>query len=287
MARQFRLLAALALAHSASSTLLEPFVDVVVRVDVQVPADIFAGVLNAAGRSDDGYDACVAADSLLGDCVDAGAFATTAQIADANRCACCVGTTAISAVYSMCASYIANEEPGASSAFSMPPVTDVPPACNTMLGIYASCSRKLALGTSRVAARDAASCFCRDQSGTWNTAFEDYASSCAPFFKTNYPEDYDLVTALATFCDAYPPNTNTNPLVFTTAGTRSAGGFVVGSSSSSSSSKLSVTDATGPATSTATTSTSAGLAVPGAPVPGFLLWAANLVTFVLSFFILV
>lgn len=118
MARQFRLLAALALAHSASSTLLEPFVDVVVRVDVQVPADIFAGVLNAAGRSDDGYDACVAADSLLGDCVDAGAFATTAQIADANRCACCVGTTAISAVYSMCASYIANEEPEASSAFS-------------------------------------------------------------------------------------------------------------------------------------------------------------------------
>lgn len=75
-------------------------------------------MLNAAGRSDDGYDACQAADAVLNDCVDSGAFAPTAQIGDANRCACCLGTTPISAVYSVCATYIANDVPSASGAFS-------------------------------------------------------------------------------------------------------------------------------------------------------------------------
>ena len=116
-----RFLAALALAHGAAA-LFEGFVDVLVRVDVQVTAsDIFSGVLNAAGRDDDGYDACVAANDVLNVCYDDGYLAPTAQIGAANNCVCCLDTTPISKVYSACASYALEQGPGASRAYSSRP----------------------------------------------------------------------------------------------------------------------------------------------------------------------
>ncbi len=117
MARRF--LAALALAQGATA-LFEAFVDVLVRVDVQVAApDIFSGVVNAAGQGDDdGYDACVAANDVLNACYDDGYLAPTAQIGAANSCVCCLGPTPISQVYSVCASYALDQGPAASRAYS-------------------------------------------------------------------------------------------------------------------------------------------------------------------------
>jgi hypothetical protein len=116
MARRF--LAALALAHSAAA-LLEGFVDVLVKVDIQVPPDAFAGLKAAA--ADDGADACRAADSVLMDCTLAGHLDTPTLLDDDIACMCCVGTTPISAVYSSCASYAAEE--AAPTAYSSTPAT--------------------------------------------------------------------------------------------------------------------------------------------------------------------
>lgn len=116
MARRF--LAALALAHSAAA-LLEGFVDVLVKVDVQVSPNAF-GELKAA-ETDLGYDACVAADAVLLDCDREGHLDTTTLSNDAVDCICCAGTTPISAVYSICASYASEES--APTAYSCTPAT--------------------------------------------------------------------------------------------------------------------------------------------------------------------
>ena len=100
-----RLLAALALAHGATA-LLDGFVDVLVEVnEVQVAPDIFAGIMQAAAGSDDGYDACVTADAILSSCYDEAYSAPTPPADGGNRCVCCDGTTGNSAVFASCASY--------------------------------------------------------------------------------------------------------------------------------------------------------------------------------------
>jgi hypothetical protein len=107
MARRF--LAALALAHSAAA-LFEGFVDVLVKVDIQTPPDAFADL--KAAEADVGSDACRAADAVLRDCAMAGDTTSNDDVA----CICCAGTTPISAVYSICASYAA--EVAAPTAYS-------------------------------------------------------------------------------------------------------------------------------------------------------------------------
>jgi hypothetical protein len=103
MARRF--LAALALAHGAAA-LLEGFVDVLVEVnEVRVVPDVFAGIMQAAAGSDNGYDACVAANDILTSCYNDALSAPTMPADGGNSCACCDDTTAISAVYASCASY--------------------------------------------------------------------------------------------------------------------------------------------------------------------------------------
>ncbi|KAL2131123.1 hypothetical protein VTI74DRAFT_5534 [Chaetomium olivicolor] len=317
MTRQF--LAALALAHSASA-LLDGYVDVVVNVDVRVPANVAAGAVNAAAGYD-GYVACLVADDRIDACYSSGVLASTAPAASAQSCICCAGTTPLAASYSACASYIANDvgQPDASTVFeavsrlwvgcsaasgnycaghtaavngptktATAPAVDitVPPECSSMMTIYNSCSMEIDFSTAR--AREAASCLCYDRSGSFNTEFEDYARTCAVFAKTVVPQDYTVMTRLATICEDYPASTSAKPLQFTTVGTRTLSDrpvFVVPSSTSSTS--LSTTQQTSNAGQSAeTTSTSSGLAAPAA-VPGFLAWPANLLTFFLSFFILV
>jgi hypothetical protein len=117
MARRF--LAALALAHSATA-LIEGPVDVLVKVDIQIPRDAFAD-LRAAAAADDGSDACRAADDVLMECARAGHLDATTLSNDAVACICCAATTPISAVYSSCASYAAEE--GVRTAYSSTPAT--------------------------------------------------------------------------------------------------------------------------------------------------------------------
>jgi hypothetical protein len=112
MARRF--LAALALARGATA-LLEGFVDVLVQVEVRVPADLVAGVMQAAGS--DGYEACETADRAISYCYNAGFLDPTVPADLGNFCLCCDGATALSTAYSSCASYALNEAPDATSAY--------------------------------------------------------------------------------------------------------------------------------------------------------------------------
>jgi len=111
----------------------------------------------------------------------------------------------------------------------------------------------------------------------YNTRFDNYASSCAPFAKTAVPEDYSIISALATFCQEFPPQT-TGGRATATGNAGGLGGFGLGSTASTSTSAS--------ATTTVTVRSSQGLAGPAA-VPGVVAWIANLLTFVLSFFVLI
>ncbi|KAK4100232.1 hypothetical protein N658DRAFT_497455 [Parathielavia hyrcaniae] len=314
MARLF--LVALALAQGVSA-IFDEFVDVVVSVEHRVPIDAFSGVLNAAGGSDGGWEACYTANNVLEYCYDAGYMEPTAPVAAADRCLCCDGTTALATVYSSCASYARDELPEATAEYSaisslyrycgaMATCTStrrqtqtavntrtasvtIPAVCTSFVQIYNSCSIKVGFETARVT--DAVECLCPTSGGDWNTDFQDYASSCAPWASTAYPTDYDLITRLATVCDDFPPGSTAPPLVLTTAGTRTGNDVfvpeVTGTSTTTSASETSeASETSGADAESATTSVSSALAVPGAAVPGIFVWFANLASFVLSFFIL-
>ncbi|KAK4125903.1 hypothetical protein N657DRAFT_567801 [Parathielavia appendiculata] len=177
--------AAVALAQ-CTSALLDGFVDVLVNVEHRVPADAFAGVLNAAGGSHDGLEACYTANDILESCYDAGYMEPTAPVAAADRCLCCDGTTAIASVYSSCASYALNEVPALTADYSVlsnlyiycaamatctsttrqatsratntraAGTVTLPAACSSFTEIYNSCSIKVGFETAGVT--DAVEC---------------------------------------------------------------------------------------------------------------------------------
>jgi hypothetical protein len=322
MARRF--LAAFVLAHTATA-LLEGFVDVIRVDEVRVPLDLFTDVMmNAAAGNDDGYEACETADAAISYCYDGGYLDPTVPVAVGDSCLCCRGPTAISAAYSSCASYASNEVPDATSVYravsqiysicansvdcaatetprtaptrTVPNVDGssitLPPVCSSMLHIYTSCSEKLDIRTA--GPRDAAECFCPESSGTINTVFQDYASSCAPIARSSFPGDYSIIKQLATYCDKYSPLSTEAPF-FTTAGTRTGAEFARPSTTSSSGAADDGNDGNDndsnnddqTSEGTESTSTSSGLAAPGLAVPGAVAWFANLVTLFLSFFILI
>ncbi|KAK4240876.1 hypothetical protein C8A03DRAFT_41610 [Achaetomium macrosporum] len=294
------------------------------------PTGVFAGVIGAAAGDnfDDGYNACVTADAIISDCYSSGLAEATAAVDEADRCFCCESAAPISSVYSVCASYAMDGSPDASIVYQAftemyeicssvggdictggrgPAATattrtsptrsssleaadiTIPPACSSMMEVYSSCYSELG-GFQTVGARDAASCFCYDASGEFNTVFEDYAGSCASWARTADTPDYPVITRLATLCDDYAAPISTSALVFTTVSGRTSGGsggFALPSSTSSPTTQTTGRANTGSGADAGTTSSSTALAVPGAVVPGFLAWFANLATFVLSFFILI
>ncbi|KAJ4294892.1 hypothetical protein N0V88_005131 [Collariella sp. IMI 366227] len=311
-----RLLAALALAHGAAA-LLDGFVDVLVNVDVRIPKDIVAQAMGAA-TEDEAYNACSSIDSRLYDCYESGWLEPTAPAASVRNCLCCAGTAAIAESYSVCSSYIANSVGGddastavksisiigaqcaavgasscaANTQVQPAPTTtksptgvrnSVPTACSSMLTIYNSCDKILNFQTAR--ARDAASCLCYNRAGDFNTVFEDYARTCASFAKTAITEDYTVMTRLATICEDYPSTSSMQGLQFSTIGTRTTVAIDNASTQSSSSTAAPTGESSVDGGQVADSSTSSGLAAPTA-VPGFLAWAANWATFLLSFYIL-
>ncbi|KAK3307464.1 uncharacterized protein B0T15DRAFT_179272 [Chaetomium strumarium] len=325
MARQF--LVGLALAHSAAAHLngLTGFADDGVDA-ARFPTDAFAGMIGAAAGDDDGYSACMTADAIISDCYESGFADATASPNAADRCFCCEGARPVSSVYSACASYARGVDgsddartlyraltsmhdicssvgggacrtgaatattrtsPTRSSSLEAADIT-YPPACSSMLRVYSSCYLELG-GFETVRARQAASCFCYDASGDYNTAFEDYAETCASWARTADTVDYSVMTRLATLCDEYGAPVTTSALVLTAVSSRtdSGRGFTLASSTSSPTSQATGQTSAGGDTDAATTSSSTALAVPGAAVPGFLAWFANFATFILSFFILI
>ncbi|KXX74549.1 hypothetical protein MMYC01_209227 [Madurella mycetomatis] len=317
-----RLLFTLALAHRAAA-LLDGYVVKVTKVEhIQLASNLFADVVGAAIDEDDGLRACATADAVINSCYSAGALETDAPIAEFENCMCCQSNTPISSAYGDCAEYISSSVSGSDASTVLEAVSilwgvcsdagrgvcaggfatqtqpaastrtrgsssDVtaPAGCTSMMAIYSSCSEEIDFQTARLG--EVAECFCQDRSGSFDTRFEDYASSCAPFARTAVPEDYEVISAFQTICDDAPP-TSTSVLQFSSVSSRNPGaadlpGFNVPTETDSDTSSPAATDP--PAAGGENTST--GLAAPGAMTPGFLTWVANLATFFLSFFILI
>ncbi|KAL2267013.1 hypothetical protein VTJ83DRAFT_4290 [Remersonia thermophila] len=322
MTRQPRLLAVFALlaARRVAAAELEPFVDVVVTVDLEVrtaAAGSFAAIAPAPGagagagalaEGSDGYDSCLVVEDLILGCDEEGRFDATAAPGAAERCLCCAGTHPLSTYYSSCASFVLNSAsgPDASTVYSV--VSDIyatckrditcrrgatatglsptttrspaPAACSSMADIWNSCIFKL---DPTADGYDMASCVCSDSAGKRNTDIQDHASSCYPYARVSMSTNSQLVSALASVCNLVattPTQTATNPLVFTTAGTRT--GLDLPSPTPTGSSESSDS---GAATNIGLTST--GLAVPGVPVPGFVAWLAHVAGWFLSLLMLV
>jgi hypothetical protein len=87
-------------------------------------------------------------------------------------------------------------------------------------------------------------------------------------------------------CEDFSPTkaVNTEALVFTPAGSRTTDELFPAKTSAASNPTGDAVDDTG---ETESTSTSSGLAAPGAALPGFLAWSASLATAVLSFLFLI
>ena len=94
-----------------------------------------------------------------------------------------------------------------------------------------------------------------------------------------------VIARFTTICEAYTP-VNTEALVFTTAGSRTVDEPVVSSQTTTPGSNP-TDDTAGGADEGETTSTSTGLAAPGAALPGLLTWFAGLATAALSFLFLI
>ncbi|KAK4134732.1 hypothetical protein BT67DRAFT_441888 [Trichocladium antarcticum] len=320
MARHF--LAALALVHSAAA-LHNGFGHLALKADVATPPDLanfVADLGDAAAADGQGSNACQTADAAVRSCYLAGVLEATGGFSDARDCVCCHSKTALVSAYGSCASYLHEVLPNEKTAYvaasaiysvcseagpglcatatafsrsrtatatSASAIITVPPACLRMVGMYNSCYES---------SGDMVECLCHDPSDKFNTAIEDLASSCAPWAKTADPEDYPIITRLASVCDEAGPTKSAtgSALVFTavsrteTEGPASSATDDATATSTDDAAATTTDDAAAASSTDAeTTSTSSGLAAPGAAVPGLFGSIASLGTFILSFFILV
>ncbi|KAK0714559.1 hypothetical protein B0H67DRAFT_215001 [Lasiosphaeris hirsuta] len=313
------LLSALTLARVATA-LLEGYVELVnVIEEVVLPGiNIHAvgGVIVAAATTDAGFSACATADVVLSSCVAAGYLDEGQPTAGAKSCLCCSSTHEFVSEYYTCASYIYEEFPTETEAYStasllydvceteacgaaatttpkkssatataIPETTLAPKApagCTSFVSIYASCSDEI-LGFTTVRASVAADCFCYDKRGDYNTKFDDYASSCLPWAKTEAPEDYEAISILATICEVFTPTSGLSP-----TGIGGIGITAIGSKSeSTSTTSTSSSSRAASSTVTVTVRSSSALA-PGRAAPsGMVTWVANMATFVLGLFVLI
>ncbi|KAK3352402.1 hypothetical protein B0T25DRAFT_185388 [Lasiosphaeria hispida] len=315
------LLSALALARVATA-LLEGYVELVnVVEEVVLPGvNVHAvnGIIVAAATTDAGFSACATADVILSSCVAAGYLDEGQPTAGAKSCLCCSSTHEFVSEYYTCASYIYEEFPTETEAYTtvsllygvceteacsapatttrksttaaatnIPETTLAPKApagCTSFVSIYASCSDEIPNFTA-VRASVAAECFCYNKLGDYNTKFDDYASSCLPWAKTAAPEDYEAISILATICEVFTP---TSVLDATGAG----GGLGLNSltgigSQSISTTPTSTSSRAASSTVTVTVRSSTALA-PGRATPlGVVTWVANMATFVLGIFALI
>jgi len=296
------LVSALALAGGATA-LLEQYVTVTHVEEVVFPGKINVAavrpVVAAAAVTDAEISACASADVVLSACVASGYLDDGAPTASAKSCLCCYKGLTLIDEYSSCSTYISKSFPTETAAFATisllygicetgtcaagatpastrattTPTVTPPAGCTSFVSVYESCTSKVPGG----AVTKMADCLCYDLVGKYNTKFDDYANSCAPFAKTAVPTEYSIISALGSFCKEFPPSS--------THSTSKGGGFgAIGTkpsttSAPSASSFDTVVTVTAPA--------APGGAAGGAAVPAVVVWIASFASFVLSFFVLV
>ncbi|EJT77688.1 hypothetical protein GGTG_02792 [Gaeumannomyces tritici R3-111a-1] len=268
-------------------------------------------------------DSCRAGASVLSVCAARTDFPDM-PVASQAKCACCVGTSNVASEYRGCATYLRTALPSetalyttnlllasacsvnsalcadsatappAGSATGTPTTTSTrrstttapqdPAACSSLRSILTSCSKAVpsffdAPGSSQ------ASCVCYNTiGGTFTTAFDRFASSCASYYRTASPTLYSTIRSLSTFCSGrqdaaaetdrgnpwFPPDmTSASPDVTTTPPPSFSGTTTVTSLG---------------AGSTSTSSAQAGRPIAASGPVG---WIASSWTFLVSLFILV
>ncbi|KAK0643423.1 hypothetical protein B0T16DRAFT_181623 [Cercophora newfieldiana] len=284
-----RLLPTLAVAGVAAA-FLEEYVTVTHVEEVIFPGKIninaVQGIMVAA-VTDAELSACASADVVLSACIASGYLDDAAPTASAKSCLCCYKGLTLSDEYSSCSTYIATSFPTETEAFTTISLlndicatgtcaattpttptgtsgtaTAIPPAgCTSFVSVYQSCTSKVP-GWATIAGSKMADCLCYDLLGKYNTRFDDYASSCAPFAKTAVPSEYSIISALGDFCEAFPPRT-------TAKGTGAFDGIGTKASTTAESASITVT-VTAPASPA---SAPGGVAVP---------WAVGFASLLLS-----
>ncbi|KAK0701688.1 hypothetical protein B0T26DRAFT_527600 [Lasiosphaeria miniovina] len=173
------------------------------------------------GDDELGRQACSTAFGVVDKCSSEGFLAATADQASAANCFCCYSSTFLSNQYRRCASSIFYSAPGESEAYttaavlysicsdvgrgicSAPTLPTAPPivitqssrargtpsACLAILDIVFSCGSAIP-NPQTADSEQLASCFCYTH-GTYTTALETLASSCAPWASSQGgPGDY-------------------------------------------------------------------------------------------------
>ncbi|PHH90652.1 hypothetical protein CDD83_3015 [Cordyceps sp. RAO-2017] len=162
------------------------------------------------------------------------------------KCACCEGNRAVGASYSSCSSYLAQEVPSMSAQYSAfgnlysiceangrvctgggPSLTGKPasatgapaptgtvseslgslaPACNSMVGLFESCSSNIQ-GFTDLPLGEQAPCYCcltARGKAVWTDEFDKYAQTCRDWAKGGGPQTvYSLASTLAGFCKKF------------------------------------------------------------------------------------
>ncbi|KAM5345299.1 hypothetical protein ACJ41O_011161 [Fusarium nematophilum] len=171
---------------------------------------------------------------------------STANPEEFVGCICCAARRPISTIYSACSEYLEGEAPSFSSQYSAfgglysicamsaecsnnaagnPPaetsvtvieepssITDSPSAqtyasaCEDMVGLFTSCTKKNPDFTD-LPFREQAACYCCRGQGsdlTWTDEFDSLASTCADWAVTGDPDTlYEVARTFSTFCDNF------------------------------------------------------------------------------------
>ncbi|KAM4058994.1 hypothetical protein HRG_008132 [Hirsutella rhossiliensis] len=236
---------------AAASQMTLPFIDNAAIVAAVDPADPGFKVCSVANQK---LQVCVRRAG------GSGGLATAAPD-ELAQCACCEGNRPVDAAYASCSSYLVEAEPTLSTAYSAfgrlydicaanrgvcsgravsatavsgtatakrlttargaEPTASYAPACNSLGGLFESCSMEIP-GFADLPFGRQAPCYCcitaRGQV-SWTDEFDKYAQTCRDWARDSGPKSiYTLARSFATFCRRFSDAcSSTNALSLTEA----------------------------------------------------------------------
>lgn len=194
-----RPLLSLALLQGAATALLDAHIVTVHRIS--------SLHVRALAARDIGGE-CAIAESVLNACVSSGLVAAGVPAASQQACLCCSDGAAVAGQYSSCATFLAKESPTETSLLSaiatiygvcatgstcaVPTQTQEPPPpeCTSVANLWRECAES-SPRLETAALGELAGCLCGDGRGGFNTQFDDYARTCAPWAESVAPEDFE------------------------------------------------------------------------------------------------
>ncbi|KAK0750927.1 hypothetical protein B0T18DRAFT_289075, partial [Schizothecium vesticola] len=195
-----RPLLTIALLQGAASALLDA------HVTVNIISSISLLHVRALAAREIGGE-CAVAESVLNACVTSGLVAAGVPAGSQQACLCCTDGAAVAGQYSSCATFLAKESPTETSLLSAiatlygvcatgstcaaPSETQAPPPpeCTSVANLWRECAES-SPQLETAALPELARCLCYDGRGTFNTEFDDYAKTCAPWAQSVAPEDF-------------------------------------------------------------------------------------------------